>query len=125
MSLFADGAKRHCRANESAHNVFGGLHLADVDGVLFELEEIAQEERLGFVIDNRCKFFEFLVTACASGQLQCGNGLGRPGVADSVFAERVLPNKRQNIAFGLTVKGLRVHTQSVGGDGVEPDAAHR
>ena len=65
VSLFADCTKRHSRANKTLNNVVDRLNLVDRNGIALKLEIIAQEKRLGLIINDRSKVFEFFVTACA------------------------------------------------------------
>ena len=51
------------------NNVFNGLYLVDVDGGMAEVEEVAQEDRLGLLVNRLRKLFKLIIVGCAGGQL--------------------------------------------------------
>ena len=97
MSLLADGAKRHGCSYEAVHDLFFRFHFIQRDGVRLKLEELTQEERLLYIIDNMRELLEFLIAAQTGCQLKGSNSIGRPGMQDAILAERILPDERQHI----------------------------
>ena len=86
VCLLADGAERDGTRDEMLYDALYRLHLADVYRVAAEAEEVAQEDGALLFVHSTGKFLEFLVAACAGGQLQGADSFRIPGVVFSVFA---------------------------------------
>ena len=128
VGLFGKGTEAHGTHHKVLHDAFHGFHLRDVDGVALEVEEVADEDGRVFLVGQSGKLFVFLVVAGAGGQLQGGDGLGVPGVADAVFTPVELSEvgqERSGVAAGLTtVFGcLFLEGQGIAGNGFQSDAA--
>ena len=123
VSLLADGSEGHCGASQTGDNLFYGLNLGNVYGVLLELEIIPYEKRFVAVVHKIGELLELLVAAQSCGQLEGRNRLGCPGMQYAVFAERILTCHRQHIVC-LTGKTLGVHTGRILCDSIQPYASY-
>ncbi len=86
VSLSRKGTKRHCARDEMLYDLLDWFHLVDVDGVALPVEEVAQEQGFGLVVDEAFKLLECLVVASARGELKRGYSLWVPRVLDAVLA---------------------------------------
>ncbi len=133
VGLLAQGAKRHGSRHEMLDDGLHGLHFGQVNGTAcgsLEVEEVADEDGLVFLIGHVGVFLEQLVVAAAGGQLQCGDGVGVPGVAYAVappveLAERGqgLLHVRLAVAGLLHAERLVVKGNGVVGDGLQADTS--
>ena len=114
MRLSADCTKRHGSGDKSLHNRFNRLNLINADCIAFlEIEEVANENRLLFVVDSRCIFFELFVTSQTGCNLQRGNSIRIPSVLLSVFTESVLPEMlKRSLGIEVVVESLSVYAQN-------------
>ena len=106
------------------NNVLDGFYLVDWYRILFEIEEVADEDRFFFLVDKLRELFVFSVIASACGKLKCSDGFGVPGVAYAVFAPVELSEVGQEVELLAVVEGLVVHADCVAGDGFESNAAY-
>ena len=124
MGLDAQGTETHGAHDEALDDGLHGLHLLNGNGgAALEVQQVAQEERLGLAVHGGGEFFEFLVAAQARGDLQRGDGLGVPGVGDAALAVMELAHVGQEVGlrrFGIC---LRVEPHGVARNGLQADAA--
>ena len=95
MRFLTDGSERHGARNETFQNAFHRFHPVYGNGVVTEVEKVAQEDRLFFLIDQAGKLFEFLVTAQTGGYLQGTDSFRIPSVLFSVLTVCVQSFVRQ------------------------------
>ena len=85
VCLFADCTKRHGTCYKMLHNVVNRFNLIYRYWVTLKFKEIAQEDRLLFLVYQGCKFFELFVTTQTSSQLQSRNRFGVPSMLFAIF----------------------------------------
>ena len=86
MRFLTDGAERHGPRNETSQNAFHRLHLVYGNGAVTEVEEVSQEDRPFFLVDQAGKLFELLVAAQTGGYLQGTDSFRIPSVLFAVLA---------------------------------------
>ena len=124
VGLFRQRTEAHGARHEVPYDAFGGLDAVDGYRVAAEVEEVADEYGLVFLVGQPCELLELGIAARACGLLQRGYRLGVPGVADAVATVVELPVVGQEVGLGLLAEGHVVHLHRVVGDGLQSDAAY-
>lgn len=108
MGFLGECAKRHGTCHKVAYDVFDGFHLGDVDGIAAEVEEVAQEDGVGLLVDGLCEAFVGIVVAGTGSELQGSDCFGVPGVAYAVDAVVELSEVGQEVGLEVGSEGLVV-----------------
>ena len=115
MCLDRERTEAHGSHHEVLDNILYRFHLIYRYRILLEVEEVADEYRRVFLIDELRILLELSVVARAGGQLQGGNGLGIPGMLDAVLAIVELSEVWLDVALLFFRERVVVHAYGVFG----------
>ena len=124
VSFFTDCAKRHGSGDEVFHYVFYRFYLVDMNRVLLECEEVAQEYRTVFFVNLMRKFLELSIIPGACSQLQSSYCFRIPSMFLSVFAEREQTYMRKQRFYFIRFEAGIVECYVVFGYLVKTDTAY-
>ena len=122
VGLLGERAERHGSGDEVLHDALHGLHLADVDGVALEVEEVADEDGAVLLVGQFSVFLEVLEAVGSHSPLQGNDGLRVPGMADAVLAVVELSLVGKQVA--AVSEGHVVEGDGVASYGLQSDTAN-
>ena len=125
VGLDAQGTETHGTCNKMLNNAFYALNLVDWGWLssLLESEEVADKDGALLLVNQFRPLLELFVVTLTGSQLQLGNGLGVPGVLNTILT----PCKLTLVLQQCLLLGSRVKRNGIAGNLLQAhttDGAH-